>query len=864
MPPADPEDPDVEQRLKDLQESIAALRQSCHKSSAFRQAEALVRLARRERQLIPLLQGQFELVNLAQDIFQHHRAHEVAIEMIALLENPERARQVQADVDERAYAETQAWMTACAYDNLAVHTAEIHGYNSEGMHQCIADGIAVCRRTGKLRCITCFREYATDVYRAADDLEMALHFARLGMLMPAAGSSDDRRWASASKACTLLRLQGELGEAEELGRRALEYAQTYHNPLNGRAQTLVFLEELFWQTGRGEAFETEFGEPGGARPLPKGEHLFMEHEWDLRDALVATCRGENDRAIDTLSRWDERLLRDRLLSSWCETRLRLIAACRLAGQQAKADALGRALADRARKARDWLTLRRLARLLDPAEAPTPTALLATPRVGPFAPAGGTLPADFPSPSAAPKSESPTPTVDETPPPLAPVFGQMLQRLDADASDQTRRELLEQVLALPPASFTDPRDVASFLYLLPGLLADDSPLEAVWTWAEQAAGPFQQTAFVVNLLALLADVLRARPGSPMSERIDARRVEALFRQSLDLDPDNASNHARAGAFYLRHEDLGEAERCLARGFRLQRTNSFLALRLAEIYQRTDRPRDALAVLDLCLREGSDDADVAWEAAQLAHHLGQFAALLTYLDRYDALRPDQPWVGFFRAVGLLEQGQPEKALESLAREEAQSPERPFGIAVLRACAASALGRPQQYREYLDQVLAFAWSDIDYFTLLGLTNLAGRLWKAAACLPADDDAVSRLAQRLLQTGLAPEEVFEPGRLAGPETAAVKYYRCALRQPLDEHWPKSPGCLHGQAEWRTYFCLWGVLAPDEEEAGRLALAQQAACYDREATVEQVEDLGQQYTDKPGVVWQGARWNEPEADGNP
>ncbi len=155
----------------------------------------------------------------------------------------------------------------------------------------------------------------------------------------------------------------------------------------------------------------------------------------------------------------------------------------------------------------------------------------------------------------------------------------------------------------------------------------------------------------------------------SGQIDLERIETLFRRSLDLDPDDASNHERAGNFYFEQGKLGEAERCLARGSRLQRDDGDIALRLAEIYRRTDRPRDALGVLDLCLREGCTDARVAWEAAMVAVGIEQFESMLTYLDRMESLDPGRPWVCYYRAFGLLDQGQPEAANEALAQEEAQ---------------------------------------------------------------------------------------------------------------------------------------------------------------------------------------------------
>jgi hypothetical protein len=77
-------------------------------------------------------------------------------------------------------------------------------------------------------------------------------------------------------------------------------------------------------------------------------------------------------------------------------------------------------------------------------------------------------------------------------------------------------------------------------------------------------------------------------------------------------------------------------------------------------------------------------------------------------------------------------------------------------------------------------------------------------------------------------------------------------LHQPLDERWAESSGCLHGQSAWPAYRCLSGVLARDEDEAHRLAAAQQAECYDLEATVERVEELAQTYTDNPASPGEG------------
>src|SRR5262249_26840286 len=91
--------------------------------------------------------------------------------------------------------------------------------------------------------------------------------------------------------------------------------------------------------------------------------------------------------------------------------------------------------------------------------------------------------------------------------------------------------------------------------------------------------------------------------------------------------------------------------------------------------------------------------------------------------------------------------------------------------------------------------------------------------------------------------------------EAVAAKHLRCVVRQPVGADWASHPGCLPGQEGWREYLSLWGVMAADEEEAARLASKIQSECHELPATVEQVEDLGESYVDKRGVLWQGQRW---------
>lgn len=857
---SDEESQDVDQRIADMYASIVDLTKRRFVKSALELADDMARLARREQRLIPLLKAQFYFVVQADKMFQSRRGREVAVELISLLENSERARRIQANYYEPEFARICSVITTCAYDNLATHTGEILGYNSDGMHQCIADGISVCHRTGKLDCVGCFRLYASNVYLASDDVGMALHYATMVASQQKYDSGSDKRWLGARNRARILTLTGELTAARDTLIESLELAKSFHNPFSARLESLCLLETALWLIGEQGLFSDLTGETPGGRGLPVGENEWFDSRWDYRDATIAWCQGDFARAIDLVSRWDQRFLHENLATEWFEARLRLIAIHRKVGDFDKATKLAQPLSKRAQLARDWMTTRRLGRLIDQDALLTPNAMLTAPLVGPFASTITKEPVELTA-DLLPITSDNIPKGDEdfrevNSSPIAKQFQQILDELHSSEDWCNRQKLLENVLAIPVEQFVNPNDAALFLKLLPILLYDGAPYTVVWKNGEAVASRFPQTSFVVSLLASLGDTLSSLEDSGLSERIEASRIEALFRKSLDLDPDNAPNHNRAANFHHRQGNIGEAERCLARAFRLKRDDGQVAMQLAEIYRTTDRPRDALAVLDLALREGCRESQVAWIAAHSAIAINQYQSLLTYIDRFESLLPDQKWVGYYRAIGYLELGNPKKAMEALDLEEQRAPEHAFGIEILRACAASALDQPEQYRTHLEKVLEFKWSTVDYFTLTDLQSLCERLWNASACLPETDGIRLRLLDRLLLAGLATESLFEEQRMASGTEEPVNYYRCVLSQPLDERWADFDGRLKGQDNWTDYRCLWGIMAPDEEAAGRMAMAEQAKCYHLPATVEELQCLGD-FNEVPGIIWQGARWHD-------
>jgi tetratricopeptide (TPR) repeat protein len=867
----------VDQRLSDLRDKAGDFLDTCELRSANRLYQEVARVAKSEGRVIQYLHGVFHQMDIALSLLEPTRTREFALELIAYLESEEHARKLQPDFPDEEYENTCYWMTACAYENLAEATGRTDGYNSEGMHTCITDGIDVCRRTGKMACVRCFREYATEVYSAADDIPMALHHSRsISSHTGPWSNRGDRRWLGVKNEAWLMLLTGQTEKAFTELRRALPLTQEEEVGVKNqsRLEVLADLEQLLVLTGKIDPSKPSpahrsLSPKDFSKQLAKDEWPWLDQRHAHIDALRACCRGEHVEAQKILATWDRKLNELKHLSDWFEIRLRLIAACRLGKQDERAEALAKQLDLRARKARDWLTLRRLARLMDKSAPVSPLALLAPLTEGPFASQGQPSPAPVEAPvsetnGAAAPSEAPAPEpVEEGPPPLDGFVLSLVDRLDdARNDDDVREEMLDQLLSVPAADATHQFDATRLVHLAHYLMGDASRGEEIWNWAESIAARHPQEASVLNLLAVLGDLLRSTE-EELEEIIDKERIEKLFRVSLDLDPFHVRNHSRAGAYHLGVTNLGEAERCLARGFRLERSNSFVALRLAEVYRQTERPRDALAVLDMALREDADDPEVAHDAGLLAFNLKQWDGALMYFDVREGMEPDQEWTHYYRTIALLELDRPVDALEAIEEEGRRCPaESQWKVVVLRACAHAAMNDVPALRQGIEAALAQPFYEIEFLTLGGVTNMCARLWQASLKLPKDDPLRGRLNERLLLAGLAQDDYFEIFRERGEKQEGVNYYRCLVRQPLDERWSLWPGRLSDQENWTAYYILWGVLAASEEEAEERVLKWQSKCYPLPAEVLQTEIQNEDYTDKPGVVWQGERWDAtPDED---
>lgn len=842
---------DVDQRLEEMDNKETELNQKCYYRSAARVAREIRRVAKAEKRLLPYLGGTFTLMNHAADLLDPVVGREASVELIGLLESEDRARAIQPDLPEWEYEARVNWMSACGYDNLAKATASLHGYNSEGMHECIADGIQVCRRTGKTECITCFREYATDVYAAADDLEMSMHYARVGIAHENPGPHD-RRWAGAKDLAMMQIRSGQLSESIESIDRTWQLCETWHNPLHAKAVTQILVGEI----------AALLGEPGRWSDrltpidLPEGEFPWYEFRCDQLKALNECCENDYHGAVSRLAKWDRQLMQKRCLANWFENRLRILATYRLAGDEKQFQRLADQLEEKANSARDWLTLRRLKRLRETDQVHAPIPMVGQCNAGPFAPS-----APAPSVKDIPNSTEHEPTVEvgetrEPPEFVKSIQQRLIDIRSSEAGASTGEDSIEKVVGdLLSVNLNEERDDEETRWLLNTVyfLTSAGNDQQIWDWASKLMEGYSEDSVSLSLYARLGASLRFREDSKVEDIISENDLEMMFRKSLDLDSDSPGNFRRAGDFFRFMENLGEAERCYARGFRLDRTNADLASSLAGIYRRTERERDALTVLDMAIREGCEDQNLPWDAALLAHHLGNFETVLTYLDAFEEKVSAQPWINYYRASSLLQLERFEEALVAAEKESQLNPDCLLAYRVPQTAAAFELGQSERFQSQLTEILSMKLFEVDYLTPTGMSKLFGLLWNSVKKLNVEDALRDHYLDFMVASGLIPDDAVDSERRTDVEDD-MNFYECRLRQPLDERWSEFPGRLADEADWQSYLASWGVLAKTEEEAIKLAMQWQRRAYPLVAEVVSASLGGEGYRDRAGAVWQGYR----------
>lgn len=884
---SDDETEDVDELLRQLNAREEENQQKCYRRTAVRIAQEIRRRAKAEQRLLPYMHACFRVMVNSSSLFDAAAGRDASIELIRLLESPDQARRIEPELNEGEYENAIHWMSSCAYDNLADNTAELLGYNSDGMHQCINDGIQVCRRTGKMQCISCFREYAAHVYCAADDMDMAIHFARQSVDNPNP-ASEARRWASSYTLSKMLLRSGDLQGAVQSIQRSWQLVNTYHSPLEGQHKTFELTSEIMALLGQEPDQSLA---PAETPPPDEYPQLFM-----LRDYVTAVreiMQGDYQSAVERLTPWDTQLKAKQQIGNWFQTRLRVLCALRMAGDTKRLKALSDELEPQARQARDYYTLRCLTQINDLDYPAMPVPTLKPFNIGPLATKSsstgvGSLPAAMEAQSPVSEAVSSEPVASEddsqhvpdVPDDLAPLaksimtFAQQLHfgvEVDRQAVEAAR----EALLACSADASSEPHRVHWLLHLMTYLVPPAEQAQAVWQWAQKLNALRPGDPVALNLLATIASriLFNAPPDteaegssgdseSPLNRRalalvptssalITKEQIADMLRSSLDMDPTRASNFERAGDFFAQTGDDSEAERCYARAFRLDRTRSTAALSLSDIYARSDRPTDALEVLDLSLREGHGDARVAWQAAVVSSYLQRYEPALTYLKRFAQDVPDHGWMHFYRAQALVALQRGDEALAAAESFEQAEPERQFVVKLLKTAAFGLKRDRSATVACLEQFLAEKLSSVDYMAIQAIAKLFDLLWSACDWLDKSEPARQALLKLLITSGMTPERYFEATRTTRPKEEGISFYIVILGQALPADWSQSTCCAAGQQDWQQYLLRYGVLSTSQAKAERMAIEFQSLSGLAPASLLDVQAFDQEYVDSPGIVWQ-------------
>ena len=628
-------------------------------------------------------------MTLAQRLLQFEKVRERAVELIAIFEDEEQARRIEPSLDLDQYENMIYSMGACAYEVLAEATGALDGYNSEGMQECLTGGIEVCHRIGKLSCIQCFREYACDTNTAADDYELArYHCNQVLNQVNDFPERGDRRWLAMLRLAMMDIFEGQHDSARVKLEQAagLSTSESVNDPPG--AQVAVMLErhtlDLIEQRDVDERTVASLkGLP------PRGECPEYDLDVDMLTALAHTMNKEWSKAEQLLVSWNKSLKQGKAITKWLEAGIRLVALYRLKGDMSKAKRLSVQFEEAATKANDWQSIRRLHQILDESIEVTPLGTIVR---NTRAPNNSALPE--PSTVATDIEVKPTEESEaKEPTPLSPWMDSLTERMHdagkvAEKESQSKVDVgpfRQELLDRPIKDFVHPEDIGRAMYLMNFLITPECDRAVVWKWANLLVATNQDVAYLISLLARLGMTISMLDRLTAELEIDSNavkfndvndfddlddfedeldqdrelppasisndRLEQLVRKSLQMEATGVNNNFRAAEVFEYIGNSGEAERCYARAFKLDRTRDDAALALSRIYSETDRLQDALYVLDLCIREGGDSGELLFEAALKAHALTQHELQVSFLQKLHERHSPGPWTNYYLSSGLL---------------------------------------------------------------------------------------------------------------------------------------------------------------------------------------------------------------------
>jgi len=858
--------------------------------SAMKVAVEAKRFAKSHRLLMPYLHACFSITNYAQDLFEPEIGADNAMEIIALVESEEKARKFQHDYDEDHYRYTVHQISACAYDNLAEHTAMRNGHNSPVVHGAVDDGIHICRRTGKLECVDCFREYASDICLASADYEMGEHHARLCALATVLRNDHDRRYIGYKNLALIYRFQGKLVAAFEAVRGAVPMVETYHDPFGVRIELAHQAELLCLLTER----ESELPEllrfigfPNVMPDIPPREENAQHHfERTVNEALRQTIRGEFAKADSILAEEERFLLGQETLNRWFPIRVQRIASRLLETETADADTerLADELRRRASKACQWSAIQSLDAMLQRTVRLNPLGIAFPLDIGPYATEGTPISRAqiqhvlpliekvIETPKIEEKEKSPRELE------IASWFAALQPLWEAaEAHEETQpdtpfpqadelakaeQELYDKILRLTPDELTEEECMEASRSLIPlRLLNDPAKIDEAWKWMKRMVAYYPDRGrplaglayhgFINRKRAVAANFDPAALGLP-----EPAELEQWIADAFEKEPNRVGIATTAGMIFRAHGNNREAQRYFSRANQIDRLNEFAAFSLTELYEEAERPKDALATIELYTRAGGRHPGLLWQATQIAFRNGMPLEFLSYYSAYTALQPSYPMLDAQHVAALCQTAQWSEAIKGLdvLDEILKTPGR--DRLFVRALCQAELG-DDTWLTTFDTALSHPEGDAEG---LSAFDPSESLWQRLRDRNDSDERREAFEQFLFERGLVPDDFFAPSDENESEELSLRnFYHCTLKQPLNTEIAAYAGWMRIPAEDTVYFALWFVLADSPKEATELALEFQGRCYPLRAESVECAQLDSYHSRRSRVVAQGKRFPPPD-----
>jgi tetratricopeptide (TPR) repeat protein len=249
------------------------------------------------------------------------------------------------------------------------------------------------------------------------------------------------------------------------------------------------------------------------------------------------------------------------------------------------------------------------------------------------------------------------------------------------------------------------------------------------------------------------LMRAR--TLLDQGQDRPAVDALERLVTD-EPDLAQAHRTLREYWLVRGQLPQAAAWIQRQLALRPDDVRLLVDLAVVERASQRPAEALRLVDLALQRSPDDQEALVLSGELLRLLKRHQAALDRFTLADALSPTDSTIKMQMATTWLELGRPAEAESLLNDVLAADPHAATAHYLLAQIAESRGDAVRAATEYQVEIDERPWEERARFNLAMLLGRSGRHAEALALLesiprlsPAFHDVQFFIAKEALDSG-------------------------------------------------------------------------------------------------------------------